>query len=123
MIAIPVSKSQVIVIESRRKLLYDAGAESLWSDGTQFTSPALAEEGVLVYTVDASVGGGEVPLKVAGDPGNAHFDDNPLLTAGESVTVNGYTIRVESTTYSTHTITVTKTANPRPGFLPVRVSV
>ena len=109
MIAIPISETEVIVIESRRKLGYDAGREHQWPDGTQTTFPALAEEGVLVYTVNAALQSGELPLKVAGDPGNGHVDSYPILTEGQSVTVHGYTVTVTSSAYYTDTVTITKT--------------
>ncbi len=103
MIAIPVSRREAIVIENRRKLSYDAGVEFAHANGTRTSFPSLAEEGVLVYTVNAALAGGKLPLKVAGDSGNAHFDDYPMLTTGESVT-----IRVQSTDDHTVTITIQK---------------
>ncbi|MXY10155.1 MAG: hypothetical protein F4Z00_07995 [Acidimicrobiaceae bacterium] len=94
MAAVPLSDTEVIVIESRRSLGYDSGA--------------LLDEGVLVYTVDAMISSGLLPMKLAGDPGNAHFDDYPLLKVGESVTVRGYTITVDTDDGNTHTVTVTR---------------
>ena len=94
MAAVPLSDTEVIVIESRRSLGYDSGA--------------LLDEGVLVYTVDAMISSGLLPMKLAGDPGNAHFDDYPLLRVGESVTVRGYTITVDTDDGNTHTVTVTR---------------
>ena len=58
MVAIPVSESEVIVVENRRKIGYDKGEEHAASNGAQTTLPALATEGVLVYTVDATRGSG-----------------------------------------------------------------
>ncbi len=112
MIAIPVSETEVIVIESRRKLGYDAGREHQWPDGAQTTFPALYEEGVLVYTVNASLDSGELPLKVAGDPGNGHLDHSPILTQGQSVTIGDYTITIKTSNYYTDIITITKTGQP-----------
>ncbi len=109
MIAIPISETEVIVIESRRKLGYDTGREHQWPDGAKTTFPTLLDEGVLVYTVNASLGSGQLPLKVAGDPGNGHLENSPILTEGESVTVGGYTITVQASAYYTDTITITKT--------------
>lgn len=63
---------------------------------------------VLVYTVDASLGSGDLPLKVAGDSGNGQVDDFPVLGVGESVTVRGYTITVTADDGDTHTITITR---------------
>ena len=109
MIGIPVSETQLIVIESRRKLGYDAGQEYQWPDGAQTTLPRLVDEGILVYTVNASLDTGQLPIKVAGDPGNGHLENNPILTEGQSITIWGHTITVHTSTYYTDTITITKT--------------
>ena len=93
MAAIPISRHKAIVVESRHKLGYDT---------------ALATEGVLVYTVDAAVGTRRLPLRIAGDTGNAQVDDYPILTQGQSVTIGGYTITVQSVTANGDTITITK---------------
>ena len=95
MAAVPLSDSEVIVVESRRSIGYDSG-------------DALLAEGVLVYTVDAGVSSGLLPIKVAGDPGNAHLEDYPLLAGGESITVRGYTITVVADDGDTHTVTIAK---------------
>ena len=98
MAAVPLSDSEVIVIESRRRTGFDSGA-------------VLLAEGVLVYTVNASISSGLLPIKLAGDPGNSHFDDYPLLAVGESVTVRGYTITVVADDGHTHTVRITRTAD------------
>ena len=98
MAAVPVSDREVIVIESRRRTGFDSGA-------------ALLDEGVLVYTVDASISTGLLPIKLAGDPGHAHFDDYPLLGAGQSVTLHGHTITVVADDGGTHTVRITRTAD------------
>ena len=108
MAAVPLSDTEAIVVESRRKIGYDAGLEHREPDGTYTTFPALAVEGVLVYTVDSSIGSGELPIKVAGDDGNGRVADYPVLTVGQSVTVRGYTITVTSDDGTTHTVTITK---------------
>ncbi len=107
MVAIPLSRSEVIVIESRHRIGYDKGQEYQAPNGAQTTFPALLTEGVLVYTVDATLGSGNLPVKVAGDSGNGQVDDYPILTRGQSVTTHGYTITVISTTPNT-TITITQ---------------
>ena len=96
MAAVPLSDAEIVVIESRRSTGYDSGG-------------ALLAEGVLVYTVNASISSGLLPIKLAGDPGNAHFDDYPLLAVGESVTVRGYTITVVADDGDTHTVSITRT--------------
>ncbi len=112
MVAIPISDTEVIVIESRRKLGYDAGRAHQWSDGAETTFPGLPEEGVLVYIVDASIESGLLPIKVAGDPGNGHLERGPILTEGESITVGNYTITVTFAAYNWDTVTITKTNSP-----------
>ena len=108
MAAVPLSDHETLVIESRRKIGYDTGLDHREPDGATTTFPALPTEGVLVYTVDASLHTGELPLKVAGDTGNGLVDDYPVLTLGQSVTVRGYTITVVSDDGHTHTVTITK---------------
>ena len=61
-----------------------------------------------MYTVDAALATRRLPLKMAGDTGNAQVNDYPILTQGQSVTIGGYTITVQSVTPSGDTITITK---------------
>ena len=111
MVARPVSDSEVIVVESRRRIGYDEGRDYVAPDGRSATFPALAAEGVLVYKVDARLGTGELPLKVVGDSGDGRVDDYPVLVSGDSFTVHGYTITVVTTMPRT-TITITKNFIP-----------
>ena len=110
MAALPVSDTEVIVIESRRKLGYDAGWEYRWSNGAYTIYPRLAAEGVLVYTVDAARTSGTLPLRVAGDSGNGQIEDYPILTENQSVSIGEYTITVQSATADTHTVSITKSS-------------
>ena len=71
MAAVPLSDHETLVIESRRKIGYDVGLDHREPDGATTTFPALATEGVLVYTVNASLHSGKLPLKVAGDTATA----------------------------------------------------
>ena len=109
MAAVPLSPHEMIVIESRRKLGYDAGRFFQASDtGASTTFPRLITEGVLVYTVDSLLRTGRLPLRVPGDSGNGEVDDFPVLTLGESVTVSGYTITVTADDGDTHTVSITR---------------
>ena len=118
MAAVPLSETEMIVIESRRKLGYDTYHRDITGDnlcpGREGQAclltgvPALLDEGVLVYTVDSTLGDGELPLKVAGDTGDGQVPDYPIFTQGQSVTTHGYTVTVQSATPTTHTITITK---------------
>ena len=96
MAAIPLSDTEVIVIESRRRIGYDdfpGGSDS---------------GGVLVYTVDATRGSGALPLKIGDDAGSGTIDRSPFLTEDQSVTLRGYTITVQSATSTADTVTITK---------------
>ena len=105
MAVVPLNDHEMIVIENRRKLGYDAGTPETSPSGA-VPGHGLLEEGVFVYTVDTRRDTGELPTKIAGDTGNAQFSDLPVLTVGESVTVRGYTIRVTAETGNTYTIAV-----------------
>ena len=111
MAAIPVSATEVIVIESRRKIAYDAPVQETFPDDLVAKAPTLTTEGVLVYTVDTSLGSGQLPIKVAQDNGNGRTEQYPILAVGQSVTINGYTITVESGTDITHTVTITRSSD------------
>ena len=96
MAAVPLSQTEVLVLESRRGIGYDS-------------DEALLAEGVLVYTVNAAISSGLLPIQVVGDTGNAHLDAYPILTSGQSVTVRGYTIEVVDDDGDAHTVTITRT--------------
>ena len=108
MAAIPLNLHQIIVIENRRKLGYDAGPPPVHQNGG-IPSHGLLEEGVLVYTVDTLIGNGQLPIKIAGEIGTVQYDSFPVLTVGESVTLHGYTITITNDTNPTYTVTITKT--------------
>ena len=108
MAAVPLGAHEVIVVESRRKIGHDAGQPYVAPSGVRTTFPALAAEGVLVYTVDASLGSGKLPMRVAQDSGDITVDDYPVLQPGQSVTVRGYMITVISDDGDTHTVTISK---------------
>ena len=108
MAAIPLSGNEMIVIESRRKINYDVDVSIETYDNARSTIPSLLEEGVLVYTVDARVRSGNLPIRVAGDPGNGQVDDFPVLHRGDSINVRGYTITVVSDDGDTHTVEITR---------------
>ena len=110
MAAIPLSDTELIVVESRRRIGYDEEQQYRWPNGARTRFPALATEGVLVYTVDTARGTGQLPIRVAGDTGNGQIDAYPILTVGQSVTIGGYTITVQSATDTTHTVTIAKSA-------------
>ena len=105
---IPINEREVIVLESRRKIGFDADAERSVGGGAQSNFPRLLEEGVLIYTVDASLSEGALPIKVAGDSGNGQVDDFPVLTVGESITVRGYEITVTADDGDTHSVKISK---------------
>ena len=116
MVAIPLSETELIVIESRRRVGYDHSRQYVARDGVRTSLPVLANEGVLVYTVNAALGNGQRPLRVISYPGNAHAKDNPLhfneapvLWEGQSVTYGEYTITVQYSYYNSDVVSITKT--------------
>ena len=114
MAAIPLSATEVIVVESRRKIAYDAPVQETFPDGVVAKAPTLKTEGVLVYIVDTSLGSGQLPVKVAQDNGNGTTEQYPILEVGQSVTIRGYTITVESGTDVTHTVVITNGSDDQP---------
>ena len=108
MAAVPLSGTELLVIESRRRIGQDRGVEFSGLGGVQTTLPGLLEEGVLVYTVDARRGSGQLPIQVAGDEGNGQVEGFPVLGRGESISVRGYTITVISDDGAIHTVSVTR---------------
>ena len=117
MAAVPLSDSEVLVVESRREIGYDARREFRWADGGYTRFPALAADGVLVYTVDAARPSGGLPLRIVAETSTPQIkglpiltDGHPLLTEGQSITARGYTITFESATDETHTVTIVESA-------------
>ena len=108
MAVVPLSDTEMLVIESRRKIGYDAEEEVTFSDGAVAMLPTLAVEGVLVYTVDASVFSGDLPMKLPGDEGDNRIDDYPIITGGNRIFVAGYTIGVVPDDGDTHVVQITK---------------
>lgn len=72
-------------------------------DGNHVTIPALATEGVLVYTVDSLIYVGSLPIKPVGDRSSLQLDGFPVLQPGDWITLHGYTITV--TADNGHTVT------------------
>lgn len=92
-VMIPLSKSKMLVMESRRKSTLD-----------NFTNTG---EGLLVYTVDMSIGqlgGGYVTIRRPGSV-DKNFRD-AALRAGDSVTVDGVTVSVTKASGSSDVISV-----------------
>ncbi len=97
MAAIPLSGTEVIVVESRRRLGYDSDISH------------RLPEGVLVYTVDAAVATGALPIKGANETTTEFNTQSPYLTEGQSITVAGYTITLLSDDGETHTVKISRT--------------
>ncbi|MXV86259.1 MAG: hypothetical protein F4117_11640 [Acidimicrobiales bacterium] len=106
--AIPITERQVIVLESRRKIGFDADAPSPVSGGARSNYPRLLEEGVLIYTVDAFLNEGNLPVKLAGDSGNGQVEGFPVLGVGDSIELRGYRIAVEADTGDTRRVRIRK---------------
>ncbi|WP_420445831.1 cell wall-binding repeat-containing protein [Candidatus Poriferisodalis sp.] len=107
MTIVPLNEHEMIVIENRRRLGYDATAPDTHQSGAA-PRHGLLEEGVLVYTMDSRVDNGQLPIKIAGDSGNGLVDDFPVLQLGERVTLRGYTITVTADKGDAYTVTITR---------------
>ena len=112
MVGIPLSDTEIVIIESRRRIGFDAGHEYRYEDGATTTLPTLAGGGVLVYVVNAARSGGQMPIRVFGPSDNPypilHFEDYPLLTDRDSVSVGGHTITVRSSDDRLAFLTITR---------------
>ena len=111
MAAVPLSDHEVLVLESRRQTGLDAAFDEPLSGGRRIVQPALLNEGVLVYTVDASIGSGDVPIRLLDDAGDLVISGYPVLAVGDSVTLRGYRIDVVDDDGDTHTVTITRTGD------------
>lgn len=78
------------------------------SGGARSNYPRLLEEGVLIYTVDAFLNEGNLPIKLAGDSGNGQVEGFPVLGVGDSIELRGYQIAVEADTGDTHRVRIRK---------------
>ena len=108
MAVVPLSETEMLVIESRRQIGYDAVEMERFPNGVVASLPKLAVEGVLIYTVDASRLTGELPVRLAGDSGNGQVDAYPILVRGERAFVAGYTIGVVADDGDTHIVQITE---------------
>ena len=119
MAAIPVSQTKTIVIESRRMIGYDDPSNpalnrvvledgSVIERGLASDRPTTSEGGVLVYTVDASRGSGFLPIKGAGLTPTEFAGESPFLGQGDSITVHGYRITLDSDDGATHSVSITR---------------
>ena len=108
MAVVPLSETEMLVIESRRRIGYDAVEMERFPNGVVASVPKLAVEGVLIYTVDASRLTGQLPVTLAGDSGNGQVDAYPILVRGERAFVAGYTISVVAADGRTHTVEIIK---------------
>ena len=101
MAAVPISETELIVMESRRRIGYDQNYRKLdyaSLHGTPFTTASLPTEGVFIYTVDTTVPSWQMPIRVAGDMGHAIVDRWPIYTQGETITIRDYQIAVITST-------------------------
>ena len=97
MIAVPLSETEVIVVESRRRVGFDIDPYG-----------HLLREGVLVYTVDATLGSGELPILIGDNADQGYIEHSPILAAGESIDVRGFRITVESSSPEADTVVISK---------------
>ena len=119
MVMIPISETSGVVIESRRSVGYDQDYERSFpccnNSGTgTVTTPGLIEEGVLIYTVDAALGTGKLPLALWAESSNrvGRLSSYPVFTIGSSATAeftDGTVLKisVESDDGNAHVVRVT----------------
>jgi M6 family metalloprotease-like protein len=94
-VMIPLSDSKILVLESRRASTLD-----------NFTG---TREGLLVYTVDMTIGQLGGGYKTIRRPGSTDRDfRDAALLAGDSVTVEGVTIKVTAANSSGDSVTISK---------------
>lgn len=118
MVGIPLSDTEIVIIESRRRIGFDLGHEYRYEDGATTTLPTLADGGVLVYIVNTARSVGQMPIRVLGHSVNPypilHFKEYPLFADGESVSVGGYTITVRSSDDHPDFLIITRDRQPSP---------
>lgn len=88
---IPISPTQMLVLEARRREGYDADVFERWRNGDEWAERyrrRVPYEGVFAYTVNPSIRTGSLPIRILGDSwGYAHH--SPILTAGETARLDG----------------------------------
>ncbi|WP_423915950.1 cell wall-binding repeat-containing protein [Candidatus Poriferisodalis sp.] len=107
MAVVPLNEYEMIVIENRRRLGFDATTPVTHQSGAP-PRHGLLEEGVLVYTVDSRVHNGQLSITIAGAGSDSRTDGFPMLTPDEAVTMRGHTVTVTGENANTYTVTVTK---------------
>ncbi len=83
---VPLARQQMLVLEARRRVGYDA--DQLSDDGNDYHR-RLPEEGVLVYLVQPGVISGGRAITLFGDDHTGLVPQSPILTVGETVTFSG----------------------------------
>ncbi len=83
LVVVPVTSRQLLVLESRRRLGYDA--DQPFAQGMYYRP--LPYEGVFAYTVDSQ--GGHLPISMLGDDGTGYAPHSPILMVGERAAIDG----------------------------------
>jgi hypothetical protein len=93
-VVVPISRTKALVVESRRALGIDK---------------AIRKSGALVYIVDSSIQSGMGPVQIyPSDLANDPLYFKAPLANGESVTVNGITVKVVASDASGDTVEIRK---------------
>jgi hypothetical protein len=93
-VVVPISRTKALVVESRRALGIDK---------------AIRKSGALVYIVDSSIQSGMGPVQIyPSDLVNDPLYFKAPLANGESVTVNGITVKVVASDASGDTVEIRK---------------
>ena len=133
MAAIPLSETEILIMESRR---FNDKIESsgIWESGIEIEGASLPDqassnyhsgesgppssEGIILYTFNYSIKLGQKPLRgvtetLDSSGSSISSFESPFLTVGDSITARGYRIALLSDDGSTHTVSVTRTDDPK----------
>ena len=136
MAAIPLSETELLIMESHRLIDKDE-SPGIWENGIRIEGASLPDEtsssdhterselpsseGVMLYTANYRIRGGHKPLRgltptvdSSGSAISSFESESPFLTVGDSITAKGYRIALLSDDGSAHTVSVTRTSEPRP---------
>ena len=136
MAAIPLSETELLIMESHRLIDKDE-SPGIWENGIRIEGASLPDEtsssdhterselpsseGVMLYTANYRIRAGHKPLRglnptvdSSGSSISSFESESPFLTVGDSITAKGYRIALLSDDGSAHTVSVTRTSEPRP---------
>lgn len=93
-IVAPLSPTRILVVEARARVRWDSD---------------MGRDGILVYTVDSSIAGGQGPVEVLGAYPGLWPDASVLLQPGESLSFEGYRVQAVAAAVGAFDVQVTTT--------------